>query len=132
MVCGRRIWANVEKPWARQLKVRTCTLAYGVGGCGLHHLTTTPSTAESRSPLDSEITFPFNQSATQFQSFSQPRFPQCTSLRLASANIEADEDGWTEDIRNFQKASGWELESCRRSTYPPKSGIEVSHGFPTL
>eukprot|EP00435_Cladocopium_sp_Y103_P008835 s1847_g2.t1 len=36
------------------------------------------------SPLDSEITFPFNQ--------------------LASANIEADEDGWTEDIRNFQKA----------------------------
>jgi hypothetical protein len=131
MICGRRIWANVEKPWARQLKVRTCTLAYGVGGwrgCGLQHLTTTPSTAESRSPLDSEITFPFNQSATQFQSFSQPRFPQRTSLqrtslRLASANIEADEDGWTEDIRNFQKASGWELESCRRSTYPPKSGI---------
>lgn len=44
------------------------------------------STAEGSyvSPLDSEITFPFNQ--------------------LASANIEADEDGWTEDIRNFQKA----------------------------
>ena len=25
-------------------------------------------------------------------------------LRLASANIEADEDGWNDDIRNFQKA----------------------------
>jgi len=44
------------------------------------------STAEGSyvSPLDSEITFPFNQ--------------------LASANIEADEDGWNDDIRNFQKA----------------------------
>lgn len=36
------------------------------------------------SPLDSEITFPMNQ--------------------LASANVEADEDGWTNDIRDFQKA----------------------------
>lgn len=25
-------------------------------------------------------------------------------FRLASANIEADEDGWNDDIRNFQKA----------------------------
>ena len=24
--------------------------------------------------------------------------------RLASANVEADEDGWTSDIRDFQKA----------------------------
>ncbi|CAE7545177.1 APC8 [Symbiodinium natans] len=37
-----------------------------------------------QSPLDSEITFPMNQ--------------------LASANVEADEDGWTTDIRDFQKA----------------------------
>eukprot|EP00913_Durusdinium_trenchii_P006764 g6358.t1 len=56
------------------------------------------STAEGSyvSPLDSEITFPFNQ--------------------LASANIEADEDGWTEDIRNFQKA----VTAMSRSDEVPK------------
>lgn len=32
-----------------------------------------------------------------------PRAPVDDRPRLASANIEADEDGWTEDIRNFQK-----------------------------
>ena len=99
----------------------------GILSWWLTTITTAPSTTESRSPLDSEITFPFNQPATQFQVSHSRGCRNAPPLRLASANIEADEDGWTEDIRNFQKASGWELESCRRSTYStPKKGGRFS------